>query len=223
LHQDHSVDRQVVFLRGLALLRLGQLDSAEVWLNRSVRDTTPDRETGVGVWAPPAMAQLRLEQGRLAEAGQIMLTLPTGTHTRLMTAAWLRARLKWASRDSVGAMAMLDSALQALAVKGPRQPADMALPYITLGEWHLARGDAHGADSLAQLGGVTAAVDSLTLTRSGLVGRAELVRARALRKLGDLPASLAAAGRAHTALSVGYGPGRHWTLEAKALLDSLAS
>lgn len=223
LHQDKSVDRQVEFLRGLALLRLGQLDSADTWLDRAVNDTTPDRETGVGVWAPPAMAQLRLEQGRLAEAKRIMPTLPTGTHTRLSTAAWLRARLKWEEGDSAGAIASLETALRELAVPGPRPPPDMGLPHITLGEWHLAKGDARGADSLARIGLDAVGFDSLTLTRSALVGRAELVRARALRKLGDLQGSRAAVDRAHTALLYGYGPGRRWTREAKALQDSLAS
>jgi serine/threonine-protein kinase len=218
-----TIDRELTFLRGLSFLRLGELDSADVWLDRAVHDSAPDRETGAGVWGPPAMAQLRLEQGRLAEAKAIMATLPTGTHTRLSTAAWLRARLRWAERDTVGATRMLDSTLKELSAPGPRQPADMGLPLITLAGFHLAIGDVTGADSLLQAGIKASAVDSLTFFRSGIVGRGELVRARILRQRGDLAGSRAAAERARVALGVGYGSQRRFTLEAAALRDSLGS
>ncbi len=83
-------------------------------------------------------------------------------------------------------------------------------------------GDARGADSLARLARVVAAIDSIALTRSGLVGRAELLRARALRAQRDLPGARQAAARATIALANGYGEGNAWTRVARLLVDSLA-
>jgi hypothetical protein len=93
----------------------------------------------------------------------------------------------------------------------------------TVGEWRLAAGDAHGADSLARVARAVAAIDSVAGVRSGLVGRAELLRARALRAQGDLPDARRAAADAGLALANGYGADHPWTRAARALVDSLAS
>jgi len=92
---------------------------------------------------------------------------------------------------------------------------------VTAGEWRLADGDAAGADSIAQLGVKAARLDSLAATRSALVGRAELLRAKALRAQKDLRGARASAERAIVALSNGYGAANAWTLSANALRDSL--
>jgi len=97
-----------------------------------------------------------------------------------------------------------------------------ALPLATAGEWRLAGGDARGADSLARLARGVAAIDSTALARSALVGRAELLRARALRAQRDLPGARQAAARATIALANGYGEGNAWTRVARLLVDSLA-
>jgi len=92
---------------------------------------------------------------------------------------------------------------------------------VTAGEWRLAAGDPQGADSIARLARSAATLDSLTLTRSGLVGRAELLLARALRARNDAPAAREAAQRADAALSSGYGVSHPWTAAARALRDSV--
>ena len=117
---------------------------------------------------------------------------------------------------------MLDTALRTLAADRPKPPPSMAMPYATAAEWHLAAGDPRGADSLAKLAISAAALDTLALQRSAYVGRAEVVRARAFRALGSSVPAREAAARAVTALATGFGPRNLRTLEARALLDSLA-
>ncbi len=212
---------QIGFEHGLVLLRMGQLDSAELWLDRAVHDST-QQETGIPMWAPAALTHLHLELNRLADARREIQHLPLGVYSRLVTAALLKARLRWAERDSGGALTMLEDAIRQFQTSGPRLPAELALPLVTAGEWRLIMGDFRAADSLAQLARTAAGIDSLALTRSGLVGRAELLRARALRGLEDPGQARAAGNRAVVALANGFGPTNTLTLAARALLDSLS-
>jgi hypothetical protein len=98
----------------------------------------------------------------------------------------------------------------------------MAMPLVTLAGWRLAAGDARAADSLAVLARAAAALDSIALERSAYVGRAEVVRARALQALGDAPGARAAATRAVTALSNGYGSMNRHATEARTLLAAIS-
>ena len=118
--------------------------------------------------------------------------------------------------------AFLERELGTVWNDGQQRLTLFALPLVTAGEWRLASGDAHGADSLAALARTAAAVDSLALVRSALAGRAELLRAQALRAGGRIPEARQAARRAVTALGNGYGPTHRWTRAARALADSLA-
>ncbi|MGH7514675.1 MAG: protein kinase domain-containing protein [Gemmatimonadales bacterium] len=221
VHGAGHPSAETAFERGLVSLRMGQLDTAQVWLERAVHDSTAS-ETGIPMWAPAAMTQLRLDQGRLADARREIRRLPTGTHMRQAAAALLGARLRWEEHDSGAAMVALEDSIRVLGGAGPKPPADLALLLVTAGEWRLAAGDARAADSLARRAGDAAAVDSLALTRSGMVGRAELLRARALRRLGDPHRARDAANRAVAALTSGFGPGNPLTRAAVALRDSLS-
>jgi len=209
------------FMYGLGKLRLGQLDSAEVWIGRALSDTTQGAG-GLPVWMPAALAQLRLEQGRLPEARRAVAELPENTPTRRATAVWLRARLLHAEGgDAAGASLMLEEGLTALTGAGATPPPFLGLPLITAAEWRLALGDPAAADSLALLGRSASMLDSLAGERSAYVGRAELVRARALAALGDSGAARQAAERAGAALANGYGAASAFTRQAAALRDSL--
>jgi hypothetical protein len=139
---------------------------------------------------------------------------------RRATAAWLRARLQRVQGDAAGASASLERELAAVWGDGTKPLTAFAVPFITAAEWRLARGDALVADSLARLGLRTARVDSLTLTRSGLVGRAELMHARALARSGNVASARDAVGRAVVALSHGYGEQHPWTRSARTFADS---
>lgn len=211
---------ELQFLYGLDLLRLGQLDSAELWMGRSLHDPG-DVNWGVAMWAPPAMTQLRLDQGRLADAGREVKSLPSGTPIRQANAALLPARLRWQQGDSLGAVTALEQGLRAIAWPGAEPPPYLALGLVTAGEWRLATGGIRAADSLALLSIRAGSVDSLAGTRSALVGRAELLRIRTLRALGDTGGARTAAARAVQALENGLGPAHPSSLIARALRDSL--
>jgi eukaryotic-like serine/threonine-protein kinase len=212
---------QLEFLYGQAHLRLGQLDSADLWIGRALRGPA-EVPWGVAMWAPPAVTQLRLDQGRLADARREIRHLPSGTPTRQANSALLGARIRWEEGDSLGAVAMLEQGLRAMPWQGPKPPPYLALPLITAGEWRLSLGAARAADSLAALAIAAARVDSLALTHSALVGRAELLRARAHRAAGDSSAARTAAERAVMALSNGFGPTHSYTFAATVLRDTLS-
>jgi hypothetical protein len=201
-------------------LRLGEIDSADVWLARALRDTTQ----GAGQfdsYLAALQAELRLQQSRLPEARVAVAKLPDNRRGQRATAAMLRARLRYAEGDKRGAAASLEGELGALLSDGKQSLTLFALPLVTAGEWRLASGDAPGADSLARLARTAAAIDSIALMRSGLAGQAELLLARALRARGQTVDARRSAERAVTALANGYGRGNAWTLAARALVDSL--
>ena len=211
----------LAFIYARAKLRLGEIDSADVWLTRAMRDTTQ----GAGQfenYLASTLTELRLDQSRLAEARVVAAQLPAVRRGQRATAAMLRARLQRAEGDARGASAFLERELGTVWNDGQQRLTLFALPLVTAGEWRLAAGDARGADSLALLARTAAAVDSFALVRSALAGRAELLRAHALRAEGRAPDARQAAERAATALGNGYGPDHRWTRAARALADSLA-
>ncbi len=209
-------------LYGITKLRMGDLDSAAAWLDAAVRDTSQTTRLVTGGWLPPALTQLYLEQGRLAEARRAAATLTGDTPTRRITGAWLRACLRRAQGDSAGARAMLDSAL--IAVKAADKPApNMVYALLTAAEWRSQRGDLRGADSLAALAISAAGLDSLAMSRSAHVGRAELLRARIAAAKGDQAAAVQAARRAQLALANGLGPAHPLTAEARALIERVVN
>ena len=211
----------LAFLYGQNKLRLGALDSAEAWIARVVRDTTSDAGA-MSVWLPFALAQLRLDQGRPADARAHVARLAGGPRGRRATRAMLRARLRHADGDASGAAALLEGELAGIYREPGALLSQFTLPLVTAGEWRLAAGDARRADSLARLARRAAALDTPALSRSAHAGRAELLLARALRARGDVPAAREAARRAQIALANGYGSAHAWTLAARALADSLA-
>jgi tetratricopeptide (TPR) repeat protein len=210
----------LAFLQARAQLRLGAVDSADIWLTRALRDTSQ----GAGQfenYLAQTITEIRLEQSRLADATISAAQLPTNRRGQRAIAAMLRARVQRAKGDARGASASLEKELDSLWKDGGQRLTLFALPLVTAGDLRLAAGDALGADSLAQLARTAAAIDSSALTRSGLVGRAELLSAQAWRVRGDPGKSRAAAARAVVALTNGYGATNRWTRAASALADSL--
>ena len=221
IHGEGRVPSLIAFLHARAQLRLGAIDSADLWLARALRDTTQ----GSGNMRPfvaSTTAELRLEQSRLAVARAAVAALPADRRGQRAIAAMLRARLQRVDGDPTGASAMLERELATLWADGQQRLTHFALPLVTAAEWRLARGDARGADSLATLARTAAAIDTAALTRSALAGRAELLRARALRAQSQLADARRAAERAVIALGNGYGADNPWTDAARSLVDSLS-
>ncbi|MEO8030478.1 MAG: serine/threonine-protein kinase [Gemmatimonadota bacterium] len=221
VHGPGKVSTLLAFLYGQNKLRLGQLDSADLWMSRAMKDTTQ----GAGAfaaWLPQALTELRLEQGRIAEAREASKNVTGGPRGRRAIRALLMARLLWAEGHPSQAAAQLESTLDSLRADGGPPLSHFALPLVYAGEWRLATGDARGADSLAGLA-LAAAIsgDSLGDVLSGLAGRADLLSARARKLTGDLGGATTAADNALIALRGGYGRRSRWAMEAFALRDSL--
>jgi hypothetical protein len=164
----------------------------------------------IPLWLPGAITELRIEQGRIAEARRESALLPTDTRGERAIAVLLRSRIRRAMGDPVGASKALEHELAALAADGRPPLTHFAMPYVFAGTWRLAAGDVRGADSLARLGLRAALVDSLAATRSAYAGEAYLLIARAQLALGNRPEALDAERRAELALANGYGRG--WRL-----------
>ena len=210
----------LAFLYGMNKQRLGAVDSADQWITRA---TSGDWQQGGTMtnWLPSTLALIRTSQGRLAEARSSAAQLPGGLRGRRATAALVRATILHAEGRSAAAVRLLEGELAALYAESQATLSLFTLPLVTAGEWRLAAGDAQGADSLAQLGWRAATLDSLAPLRSGLAGRADLLRAQALRARGDTTGLRVVAQRAVVALTNGYGATNAWTRTAIALRDSL--
>ena len=206
----------LAFLYGFGKLRLGQLDSADYWIARSVRDTTEGY--GIGRLVPPILAQLRLEQHRSVEARSAIAALPTGTLTRRVNSAWLGAWLSREEGDPRAAGSLADS-IRVLSADGLKPV--LVLPLLSVAEWRLSDAQFEAADSLALLARTAAAIDSIALSQSGWAGRAELIRARARAGLGDGPVALDAAEHAVVAIDHAFGSRSRLAAEAHAVRDSL--
>jgi serine/threonine-protein kinase len=220
VHGAGRVPTALAFHYGRVKLRLGAIDSADVWIGRAVRDTT-QAANSIQIYLDAAVAELRLEQARVADARVAVGRLPDARRGQRAVAAMLRARLRRSEGDAAGAAALLERELGALLSDGQPGLTLFALPLVTAGEWRLARGDAGGADSLARLARSEAGIDSLALERSALAGRAELLLAQALRARGRGAEARAAAERAVRALANGCGAENGWTRAAGFLRDSL--
>jgi eukaryotic-like serine/threonine-protein kinase len=219
VHGAGVIDGSVAALYGFNKLRMGQLDSASTWLGVAARDTGDAALANVG-WLPPAVTQLLVEQGRIAEARRAAAKLPSDSPARRFTRVLLGARMRRAEGDPAGAWVALDSALRA-DIKQPRPTSYQVYGLLTAAEWRWSDGHPREADSLAQLAITAAAVDSLTWTRSAHVGRASLIRARVAAGAGDSSGALRSASRAAAALANGFGPDHALTREAQGLMSAL--
>lgn len=208
------------YLLGIAHLRAGQIDSAEHWINWARRDTTEEGRA-LAPWGPQMMAELRLNQHRPAEARPFIDSINPFSRALKVRVALVRARQRWESRDSLGAMTMLEDTVPKLWKPSEPLINHVTESYVTAGEWRATTRSWTAADSLGRFALQIATIDSLALTRSGYVGRADLVLARAGVGKGDLPHARSEAAKALVALTNGYGPHYFRTREAQALVDSL--
>ena len=216
-----GVSVPVAFLYARTLLGVGALDSADAWLGGALRDTTKYGQVLTANQVAATAMELRLDQNRLADAVAESKRLRGTARGRRSTNAMLRARLLAAGGDVAGASKLLEDELRAVAPDSLPSITIFAMPFVTAGELRLARGDARGADSLARRALDVMRADSLAPRRSAFVGRAELLRARALWAVEDRRGARESVARALVPLSVGYGPSHRWTHEARAFSDSL--
>src|SRR5262249_53568476 len=115
--QSGQIPSYLAMLYGQSKLRLGAIDSADVWLSRAIRDTVGWSERwGVPLFNTPT--ELRVEQGRVGEARVAAARLTTIRRGQRIIAAMLRARVRRAEGDQLGALAGLEEELRAVINDG---------------------------------------------------------------------------------------------------------
>jgi hypothetical protein len=210
-----GVTTYLAWLYGTTKLRLESTDSAASWLELANSDSTEHEY--VVRQLPLGLAELRLRQGRLREAAQILDTLRATPRGRRSVVSWLQARLRDARGERDAAISLLEGTLREVAKVDQSPLPAFTAPLVTLGEWRLSRGDARMADSLATRAREALALDSLADVQSGLAGQAHFFRAQARLALHDTAAAVRALTASVMPLSRGYGRTHPRTIRAESL------
>jgi serine/threonine protein kinase len=216
-----GIPSSLAWLYGTAKLRLESTDSAAAWLELAARDTT--RNEYLSRQMSLALAELRLQQGRTAEAAEILDTMRASPRGRRAQLSWLQARAREARGAGDEGLSLLDATLREVAAVDQSPLPMFALPLVTLGEWRLSFGDARGADSLATRARAALALDSLADLQSALAGRAHFLTAQARIVLRDTVAARRALAAATGPLARGYGRTHPRTLRAESLSAALTA
>ena len=133
----------------------------------------------------------------------------------------LAGLLSLADRRPAVAQASFLGALRANGYFEGKRRTRLRPVVLLVGETALALGQTAVALEYAHAAVTSATVDSLAEQRSGWVGQARLLEARARLATGDSSAARAAAKAAVRALTVGVGADHPLTLAARALIASL--
>jgi hypothetical protein len=214
-----GTSKHLAWLYGTAKLRLELIDSAASWLELAARDTSTDEY--IMRQLPIALAELRLVQGRPAEAVSLLGTVSGSSRGRRATLTWLQARTRAARGQDDAAVSLLDETLRDVAAVDQPPLPQFTLPLLTLGEWRLAQGDARAADSLAARARAALARDSLADLQSGLAGQAHFFKAQARLALHDTAAAVRALAASVGPLARGYGRTHPRTIRAESLYSAL--
>jgi hypothetical protein len=216
-----GVTTYLAWLYGTAKLRLESTDSAASWLELAASGTAPEEYLKRQV--PFAIAELRLHQGRLGEAAQILDTLRGSARGRRATVSWLQARLRAARGQRDAAVSLLEGTLREVAAVDQSPVPAFAAPLVTLGEWRLSDGDVRTADSLATRARAALALDSLADTHSAFAGQAHFLTAQSRLAMHDTAAALRALAASRGPLARGYGRTHPRTLRAESLYAVISS
>ncbi len=208
----------------------GHADSSRKYFGmvvaQGVRDTSLYWE-GRGLFGL-ARADVRL--GRLAEARrakarleQIIAIYPKvqNTDDQVPDGQVLAGWLALAEGDAAAAKAAFLGALKANGYFEGKRKKRLRPVVLLAAESALSLGQIEEALRLAREARAIAAVDSLTVSRSGAVGEARLIEAEALLASGDSAAGRAAAAEALAALRFGAGAGHPRTRQAEGLAAAI--
>jgi serine/threonine-protein kinase len=207
----------------MVLQRIGDADSARIWVDRALAD-----EAGLGapgaVSAHTLAADLAFRRGdgpgfalHRSAVERLGLRLDTKAAREL---GFLRLLAMTEGGDSLAPRiaAVLDA-----SGFGPGRPRqDRLIDHLLVAAERLNAAGRYG-DAVRYAAAVleTAAVDSLTWTRSGVVGAALYQRARGELGQGDAKAARASLRAADAPLRFGFGPGHRLVSVAAAFRDSI--
>ena len=170
-----------------------------------------------------ALGQLGRARSTAARFARIARAYPPlkNTDDQVPDTAVLAGLVSLASRHPSAAQASFLAALRSNGYYEGKRRARLRPVVLLVGQTALELGQTAVAIEYARAAATSAMVDSQAAERSGWVGQARLLEARALLAAGDTIAARRAATAAARALSVGAGPGHPLTVEAQAVLTSL--
>ena len=211
---------------GLVLYRLDDYDSAAVWLNRAL--TRPELLYPSFVLPSHYMlARIALARGQPDEAHRHVLAADSAFPrlTRFPDAATTRAAYEIATMSdrmpAGAAAARIGTMLDSLGYKPTATSTVWIDPLLESATVLIAAGRDDIAARYAGHVVRIAAMDSIAPRQSGIVGRAELLAARAALGMRDTARARAAITRAVAPLTYGLGQQHPLTLAALALRDSI--
>jgi tetratricopeptide (TPR) repeat protein len=223
LNSEKQLPIYMTLLAGNLAAALDHPDSAVATFRRALAEAGNDADTVYQVRALSALGLALIDQGRPGDAERYVGRLVRIAHAGLRWQAdEAAARLRYARGDTAIARRQY---LEFLASRGfPHR--GLSTPYfparvLEAAMMALRGGDAPAADSLAAIALQLARDEGHDEARSGMVGRGLLIRARARRALGDLPAARDAASRSVAPLANAYGLDHPLARDARALSDSL--
>ena len=207
----------------LALQRTGDADSARFWIDRALAD-----ENGLGpagaVSAHTLAAELAVRSGDVPAFRRHRAAVERfGAQLDTKAARELGFLRLLVMTDTGGTLAQsIAGVLDSSGFGSGRPRQDRLLDHLLVAAERLNSGGRHG-DALRYVAAIleTAAVDSLTWTRSGVVGAALLQRARAERGQGNANAARESLRAANAPLRFGFGPGHRLVALAVSLRDSI--
>lgn len=224
-----SAPEQAVFAAytyGSTLYRLGEIDSAQFWLARSL---VHGELMGArfGLQAEYMLARIALDRGQhseavqhLANADSIFARIAKNLDAKASRAAFRISTMSDALTPTT-APALIAGALDSIDYK-PKSTAQAFIEPLLESASRLLRAHSYdAATAYAEQAVGLAAVDSTTYRQSAIIGRAELIEARAAFGRGDVARARMLVGRAIPPLTYGLGPRQPLTAAALALRDSL--
>ena len=225
-----ALPQQPLVHYGHAALARGRADSARDYFARLAEQAARD---GSGYWEGRGLFGLALAEvglgrtedarrtaarfDRLKDRKDLLQVDDQITDARVL-AAWLAL----ADGDAARAHGLVTDALHEHGYFDGRRRRVLRAPLVLAAETALRSGHPRVAADLAADAREIATVDALASTRSGFVGEARLVEARAALALGDTLSARPALELAHRALRHGFGEEHARTREAAVLLERMS-
>jgi hypothetical protein len=208
--------------RGQALAQLGSLAEAETTLRAAAERSRASGAQKSAARADYLLAQLRVAQGRHAEADALLERIAPRLDTvqRQVTPATLRAAIRLGQGRVAEAGTLIDAELRRLGHPGAVSGIAGAAALRTAARVQLASGDAARAEALARAARAAAERTARAPARSADVGEATLLIAQACRARGAAGEAAAAATQAAAVLKASLGDAHPLTREAQALAAS---
>lgn len=213
----------MTLLQGELARELGHREQADTIFRRALAETEQRQDIPYEERALEDLGGLLIEGRRLTEAGTYLARLErmepgeTGWSTALLEARLLYAEGHFADG--------LHQYLEILTQRGfpgqGRSTSYFARLVLDASIMALQSGDVAAADSLATHALRIARSEGQDDTKSGVIGYAMVVGARARQQQGDRAGARDAVRRSLTPLTAAYGPDHPRTLEARALLAQL--